>query len=328
MKRWRWGQSVARGFRILLFLLLGSLLSGCGSTNSAPSNPPPPPPVPLTAGDVQQVVQNAAQSLNVPMVVAVADRAGKILAVFQNAGAPVTAPGNFGVPVDSKELAVALARTAALFSNNQAPLSSRTVRFISGIHFPPGIENAANGDLYGIENTNRGCPLNAAFLPGKNIDPSRSIDGLSLGLGISTGKADTVDSDPTAVNPGGVPLFKNGYAIGGVGVVSTTSGWGICPCWAGATPDAGASAVWVSYVTDTAGGALLAEKATPSTRRTPITQKAKRIKTRELKKAERVVDFFFINGFLFFWVQIPVCRALTIPIEEMRAHRGATLILD
>lgn len=156
------------------------------------------------------------------MVIAVADRAGKILAVFSNAGAPTTAPGNFGVPVDSKELAVALARTGALFSNNQAPLSSRTVRFISGIHFPPGIENTANGDLYGIENTNRGCPLNAPFLPGKNIDPSRSIDGLNLGLGIITGKANTLDSDAAAVNPGGVPLFKNGYAVGGVGVVSGT----------------------------------------------------------------------------------------------------------
>jgi uncharacterized protein GlcG (DUF336 family) len=156
------------------------------------------------------------------MVIAVADRAGKILAVFQNAGAPVTSTGNFGVSVNGQELAVALARTAALFSNDQAPLSSRTVRFISGVHFPPGVDNAANGDLYGIENTNRGCPLNATFLAGKNIDPSRSIDGLSLGLGIITGKADNTDSDPTAVNPGGVPLFKNGYTVGGVGVVSTS----------------------------------------------------------------------------------------------------------
>jgi len=57
------------------------------------------------------------------MVIAVADRAGKILAVFQNAGAPGTAPGNFGVAVDSKELAVALARTAALFSNKSGAAS-------------------------------------------------------------------------------------------------------------------------------------------------------------------------------------------------------------
>jgi len=203
-------------------LFLATLLISCGSASPAPSPPPPPPPAPLSSTDVQQVVEDAAKSLNVPMVIAVADRAGKILAVFQNSGAPATSPGNFGASVDTKELAAALARTAALFSNNQAPLSSRTVRFISGVHFPPGVANAPNGDLYGIENTNRGCPLNTSFLPGKNIDPARSIDGLSLGLGIGTGKADTTDSDPTAVNPGGVPLFKNGYAVGGVGVVSTS----------------------------------------------------------------------------------------------------------
>src|SRR5882672_5244044 len=223
MSHCRWGQSAQVVFGVLSLLLLASLLISCGSTSTAPSNPPPPPPVPLTSADVQQVVENAAQSLNVPMVIAVADRAGKILAVFQNAGAPASSPGNFGASVDTKELAAALARTAALFSNDQAPLSTRTVRFISGIHFPPGVTNAPNGDLYGIENTNRGCSLNTSFLPGKNIDPAGSIDGLSLGLGIITGKADNLDSDPAAVNPGGVPLFKNGYVAGGVGVVSTSS---------------------------------------------------------------------------------------------------------
>src|SRR5258706_5854443 len=222
MSRNRWDRPALLILGGVLVLLPAIFLVSCGGVNTAPSNTPPPPPVPLTAAEVQQVVEDPANSLNVHMVTAVSDRAGTILAVFQNAGAPLTSTVNFGVAVDSKELAVALARTAAFFSNNQAPLSSRTVRFISGIHFPPGVTNAPNGDLYGIENTNRGCPLNASFLPGKNINPARSIDGLSLGLGISTGKADTADTDPTAVNPGGVPLFKNGYAVGGVGVVSTS----------------------------------------------------------------------------------------------------------
>ena len=219
----RRGRSASVVVGILFLVLMATLWISCGSVDHAPANPPPPPPTPLTAADVQQVVENAAKALDVPMVIAVADRTGKILAVFQNSGAPTTSTGNFGVGVDSKELAVALARTAAFFSNDQAPLSTRTVRFISGIHFPPGVANAPNGDLYGIENTNRGCSLNTSFLPGKNIDPARSVDGLSLGLGIITGKADSTDSDPAAVNPGGVPLFKNGYVVGGVGVVSTSS---------------------------------------------------------------------------------------------------------
>jgi uncharacterized protein GlcG (DUF336 family) len=169
------------------------------------------------------VVQNAVVAVNVPLVIAVADRSGTVLAVFQTPGAPATAIGNFGAVVDSNELAVALARTAALFSNDQAPLSSRTVRFISGIHFPPGVLFASNADLFGIENTNRGCPLNATFNPGKTISPARSINGANLGLGVITGKVDTMDSDPMAVDPGAIPLFKNGHVVGGIGVVSNST---------------------------------------------------------------------------------------------------------
>jgi len=40
---------------------------------------------------------------------------------------------------------------------------------------------------------------------------------------VITGKADASDGDPTAVNPGGVPLFKAGEEVGGVGVVAVRS---------------------------------------------------------------------------------------------------------
>jgi hypothetical protein len=120
--------------------------------------------------------------------------------------------------VDVNELAVSLARTAAFFSNDQAPLSSRTVRFISGIHFPPGITGTPNRPLYGIENTNRGCTLSTNFIVGQSAPPARSITGATTGLGVTTGKADVNDSDPNAVNPGGVPLFRDGILVGGIGV--------------------------------------------------------------------------------------------------------------
>ena len=215
-----------RSWLLVAFCATGLLCASCGgganqlsSANSA--DPPVSTAVPLTSADVSTVVQNAVSSVNAPMVVAVADRAGNTLAIFKTPNAPTTSVGDFGQSVPSDELAVGLARTAAFFSNDQAPLSSRTVRFISGVHFPPGVAGAPNGDLYGIENTNRGCTLSSNFLPGKILNPSLKLDGSIGSTGVVTGKADLNDSQPFAVNPGGVPLFKGG-AVGGVGVVSTS----------------------------------------------------------------------------------------------------------
>jgi uncharacterized protein GlcG (DUF336 family) len=185
---------------------------------------PPADPVTLLAADVSAVVEAAASSVNSDaMVIAVTNRQGDILAIYSKPSAPPTSVANFGAEADTKEVAVALARTASFFSNDQAPLSSRTVRYISGIHFPPGIDYTSNAPLYGIENTNRGCPFNADYIFGQAFPPARSIDGTAPGLGILTGKANLDDSDPTAVNPGGVPLFKQGVMVGGVGVAGVPS---------------------------------------------------------------------------------------------------------
>src|SRR5258706_6496488 len=105
----------------------------------------------LTPDDVAAIINAAASAISDSgMAVAVVDRAGTILGVYGRGAAPAT-----------PDIAVSLARTTAYFSNDQAPLSSRTVRFISGIHFPAGIKNTGNAALYGVENINRGCALDA-----------------------------------------------------------------------------------------------------------------------------------------------------------------------
>lgn len=225
-------RSTELGLGLALAVWLGCVGCGSGGGNGAPqqaNTPPPaqqqPPPTTdtqtLTADDVRTIIGIAAASANDPFVLAVTDRSGRPLAVFRKTGAPSTATGNFSVSVDANELAVALARTAAFFSNDQAPLSSRTVRYLSGIHFPPGITNTANAPLYGIENTNRGCQLSANFDAGQSVPPALSLSG-TTGLGIITGKVDVNDSNQTAVNPGGVPIYKNGEVVGGIGVVGST----------------------------------------------------------------------------------------------------------
>src|SRR5271165_408715 len=204
---------------------LAIILSGCGGSPPNTVTAPPPPTVPpLSATDVANIVQAAATSVDAEtMAIAIVDRGGNVLAVYDKAGVVpgATDIGNFGAAVDVNDLAVALARTGAYFSNDQAPLSSRTVRFISGIHFPPGVTNAPTADLYGIENTNRGCTLATNYLPGQTINPSTALTG-GPGPGILTGKSQLDDSDPNAVNPGGVPIFLNGVVVGGIGVAGVS----------------------------------------------------------------------------------------------------------
>lgn len=197
----------------------------------------PPSPVPcldggsaaqsLSTSEVEAIARTAARALaDLTLTVAIVDRAGRPLTVFRK---PSADP-------DADDRALAVARTAAFFSNNQAPLSSRTVRFISGVHFPPGVTNARSGPLYGIESSNRGCDLNVQFNEGKCLPRPRRL-GASIcasgvtsgcGEGILTGKQLPDDAQPGSVEAGGVPLYRvilsggrvtAGTVVGAIGVV-------------------------------------------------------------------------------------------------------------
>jgi len=203
----------------------------------------------LTGDDVAAVLTIAATALgNDTLSAAVVDRTGNILGVYTRPGTDERSP----------DIAVSLARTAAMFANDQAPLSSRTVRFISGIHFPPGVPNTGTAALYGVENINRGCRVDeqgdAVFnqpfprprsiagvfgegagttpLPCEPSDtrgcarggPMLDDEGHALpSVGITTGKADVFDTGQDSltnvpVNPGGIPIYRGGKVVGGVGV--------------------------------------------------------------------------------------------------------------
>src|SRR5450432_1322251 len=216
--------------------LLTFLLAGCGGGSSS-SIPPPvvtPSAATLTASEVDIIVRAAAAATSPPTaVIAVVDRAGNVLALYRKPDAPPTVTGNFGQQVSSNDVAVGLARTGAFFSNNQAPLTSRTVRFISGVHFPPGVSDTQNADLYGIENTNRGCTLSAE-LEMHGIRPSTAVGG-GPGAGIITGKANVLDSDANAVNPGGLGIYKGSVLVGGIGVTGVPADIAEFTAFSGAT---------------------------------------------------------------------------------------------
>lgn len=200
----------------------------------------------LTSAEVDAIVKAAAAALNIDTAtIAVVDRTGRALAVFEKPGATKTNA--------RRDEALGVARTAAFFSNSQAPLSSRTIRFISQVHFPPGVTNAPSGALYGIEQSNRGCDLNVTWNSaplGQCVVRSRSItayigpdapcnafDQSGCGAGLVTGKL-LPDDGPNPqelfnrpVNAGGIPLYRvldasrisegivrNGKLLGAIGV--------------------------------------------------------------------------------------------------------------
>ena len=114
----------------------------------------------LSAAEAGAIAQAAAGAVaDARMAIAVVDRAGRPLAIYRKAA----------TTDDAVEEALSVARTSAFFSHNQAPLSSRTVGYISQEHFPVGIPNQPAGALYGIEHSNRGCDYRTSFIPGQEV---------------------------------------------------------------------------------------------------------------------------------------------------------------
>lgn len=210
---------------------------GTPSPSPAPTPTPTPTPIDGSGGaftppaqeslsitDVQMVIAQAvgeASARNMPSVIAVTDRVGNVLAVFEMNGAPATAttsartalgtinnPGIDvqGVVVPAAAGAIAKAVTGAYLSSAGNAFSSRTASQIVQEHFPPapttlGLES---GPLFGVQFSQLPCSdfnqrfgnAGAAAL----IGPKRSPLGLSA-------------------DPGGLPLYKNGVVVGAIGVM-------------------------------------------------------------------------------------------------------------
>lgn len=201
---------------------LGALLLplGCsegGSSTQAPaaavwSNGPLAGPAALTSGDVTNIITqsvNQATAVGSLCVVAVVDREGFILGAFAMTGAP--AGPAFPVPATADptgaigvNAAISKARTAAFLSSNQQAFSSRTAAFIVDRHFPPGVEFTAGGPLFGVQNSSdTGSDV--------RIDPN----------GISSIPVPLPDPNGLTGSFGGLPLYKDGKLVGGVGVSGT-----------------------------------------------------------------------------------------------------------
>jgi uncharacterized protein GlcG (DUF336 family) len=156
----------------------------------------------LTVADVQTIIAQAvskASAMNLRVTVSVTDKEGNLLGTFAMTGAPSTTlirsvgragQGLENLSVPASAASHSKAGTAGIFSSGGNAFTTRTASFIIQEHFPPGIDNRPAGPLYGVQ---------FSTLPCSDI----AIAGLPLGL---------------SGDPGGLPLYKGGVAVGGVGV--------------------------------------------------------------------------------------------------------------
>ena len=184
-----------------LFQLLGALAAlGAASAHAQ-----------MTSAEVARVITQAvsrAQQITPNAVIAVVDREGFILGVWSVNGAP-----------DANDVldAITKAGTAAFLSSDQHAFTSRTAGFIVQQHFPPGFRNRPNGPLVGVNFSNLSFTDVNRF---KNPHSGYVSNGLSGINGAAV--AGPAPLTGLAGSPGGVPIFRHGTLIGGVGVAGTT----------------------------------------------------------------------------------------------------------
>ncbi|MFQ5466693.1 MAG: heme-binding protein [Kiloniellaceae bacterium] len=214
--------SLSRLFRAaialtLLLALQGCKLDGGGGSSSSGGGAAAIGGEALTASDVQQILAQAIQEAvarGQAATIAVVDRVGNVLAVFRMDGAltGITITSNRGVTtglegvVVSDTLAViAKAVTGAYLSSRGNAFTTRTAGQIIQEHFNPGEFGQPGGPLFGVQFSQLPCSdMSVRFVSGSPqafIGPKRSPLGLSA-------------------DPGGLPLYKNGDLVGGIGVIS------------------------------------------------------------------------------------------------------------
>ncbi|PLW68693.1 hypothetical protein C0039_11495 [Pseudohalioglobus lutimaris] len=224
--------------RMAMVVILSSMLPACGGGGGGGSSAGTSPDqddqnVPcigqcagagsaLTVADIKQVLAQGiaqADALGAEATIAVVDRVGNVLAVHRMAptSREVVISTSFPTSVstglegvvlpagsDGDALAaIAKAVTGAYLSSEGNAFTTRTANQIVQEHFNPGEDNQPAGPLFGVQFSQLACSdfTQAGPVVETGVGPQRSPLGLSA-------------------DPGGLPLYKDGTVVGGVGVMA------------------------------------------------------------------------------------------------------------
>ena len=190
----------------------------------------------LTVADVTLILGQAqaeATARGAPATITITDRVGNVLANFIMNGAParVSVTTNRGIAAGNgleriEDIFVALgapnspsaslssiakAITGSYLSSGGNAFTTRTASQIVQEHFNPGESFSPSGPLFGVQFTQLPCSdlsirlttnnMTAPVIMSATAGPKRSPLGMSA-------------------DPGGLPLYKNGSVVGGIGVES------------------------------------------------------------------------------------------------------------
>lgn len=171
----------------------------------------------LTVSDIKKVMAQSvaeATARGAVATIAVVDRSGNPLGIFEMTGADATLTTDGGRGVDggldgvsiipSAAGALSKAITAAYLSSEGNAFSTRTASQIIQLHFYPGETGQPAGPLFGVQFSQLPCSDFSARLD-PTMRPSPGPHRAPLGL---------------AADPGGLPLYKSGVLVGGVGIVA------------------------------------------------------------------------------------------------------------
>ena len=213
-----------------VLLALGACGGGGGGGGAAGADPTPAAcsgncantSTLLTVSDVETVIAQAvaeAKAQGVNATIAVVDRVGNVLGIYKMAPQNVLIAtrldangdaqidgGLEGIEIaDGLDVAAAVAKaiTGAYLSSEGNAFTTRTANQIVQENFNPGERNQPAGPLFGVQFSQMPCSDFSRRYDGVGVDagPKRSPLGLSA-------------------DPGGVPLYKGGTAVGGVGIIA------------------------------------------------------------------------------------------------------------